>query len=519
MTSDQLVSLLPYALSFLISSVVGVLSLRRKSFRGAGIFSALVFLEAEWTLTYILQVVSQDLQTKLFWNNAQFLGAVFSPLLFIFFACQFEGDFKQFSKKYLLLGGIISSLVLGVIWTDSIHHWFRISPEILELSPFPRLAFVPGPAFSVFTIYAYSLLTFGSYFFFRNFSSGFKITRLQTGIVFFFFMVPWLSSLLSYMEVISVKLHDLTPLTFGFSNLIAFWALTRFLLFDVVPLSRNILVENMQEGILVLDLHLRMLDFNPAFEKMVGQTLSGFLGKDVLSILPALKQFFGGLQNQEDSRQFEVMDFSYNEKCYEMRVTPLAGSLNLVTGYLIVFSDITRRKETEKNLQHLAVTDPLTGLFNRRHFLNIAERELQLSRRYSKPIAFLMLDLDRYKFFNDTYGHSAGDNLLKLVISVCSQNLRNTDIFSRYGGDEFYIMLPETNQEQACNLAERLREAVRNAPIDLGGVEIRMTMSIGISATNGSEQNISLNDLLERADAAMYMAKESGRDRIWLHVD
>ena len=202
-----------------------------------------------------------------------------------------------------------------------------------------------------------------------------------------------------------------------------------------------------------------------------------------------------------------------------MRVTPLAGSLNLVTGYLIIFSDITRRKETEKNLQHLAVTDPLTGLFNRRHFLNIAERELQLSRRYSKPIAFLMLDLDRYKFFNDTYGHAAGDNLMKLVISVCSQNLRNTDVFSRYGGDEFYIMLPETNQEQACNLAERLREAVRNTPIDLGGTEIRMTMSIGISATNGSEQNISLNDLLERADAAMYKAKESGRDRIWLHVD
>ena len=294
MTSDQFVSLLPYGISFLISSVVGVLSSRRKSFRGAGLFSALVFLEAGWTLTYIFQVASQNLQTKLFWNNAQFLGAVYTPLLFIFFARQFEVDFKRFEKKYLILGVVISSLVLGMIWTDSIHHLFRISPEILELSPFPRLAFVPGPAFSVFTIYAYSLLIFGSYFFFRNFSSGFKITRLQTGIVFFFFMVPWLSSLLSYMEVISVNLHDLTPLTFGFSNLIAFWALTRFLLFDVVPLSRNILVENMQEGILVLDLHLRMLDFNPAFEKMVGQTLSGFLGKDALSILPALKQIFGG---------------------------------------------------------------------------------------------------------------------------------------------------------------------------------------------------------------------------------
>jgi two-component system cell cycle response regulator len=130
-----------------------------------------------------------------------------------------------------------------------------------------------------------------------------------------------------------------------------------------------------------------------------------------------------------------------------------------------------------------------------------------------------MLDLDRYKFFNDTYGHTAGDVLMKSVVEVCLKNLRNTDVFCRFGGDEFYIMLPETNPEQACNLAERLREAVRNSPVTMGGTEVRMTLSIGVSALNGTEQNISLGDLMDKADAAMYKAKASGRDRIWLFVD
>ena len=519
MTSEQFFFLIPYGLSFLISLGVGIIALHRMSFRGAKLFAVLVFLEAEWVLTYILQVVSQDLQMKLFWNNAQFLGAVYAPMCFLFFARQFEGGFKKFDLKFLILNGVVSSLILGLIWTDSFHHLFRLSSEILTLSPFPRLVFIPGRIFPIFSIYAYSLLIFGVHFFLKNFDSGFKITRLQISVILFFFMIPWISSLLSYLGFIKIDLHDLAPLSFGFSNLIAFWALNRFLLFEIVPLSRNILVENMQEGILVVDLQLRILDFNPAFEKIINQSLSGSVGKEALSILPELKQVFKKNKQADDSQNFEIMDFSYKEKYYEIRLAPLAVSLNSVSGYLFIFTDITVRKEAEKALQHLAVTDPLTGLFNRRHFLNIAERELQLSRRHSKPIAFLMLDLDRYKFFNDTYGHAAGDLLMKSIVAVCLQNLRATDVFCRYGGDEFYIMLPETNQEQACNLAERLHEAVRKTPVKLGETEVKMTLSIGVSALNGSEQNISLNDLLERADTAMYKAKQSGRDRIWLYTD
>ena len=518
MTSEQFFYLIPYGLSFLISFGVGIITLQRKSFRGAKLFAILVFLEAEWTLAYIFQVVSQDLQMKLFWNNAQFLGAVYAPLCFLFFARQFEGEFKKFDLGFLVLNGVVSSLILGLIWTDASHHLFRISPEIVALSPFPRLFFKPGSLFPVYSVYAYSLLIFGTHFFLKNFDSGFKITRLQTSVILFFFMIPWISSLLSYLGLIQIKLHDLTPLSFGFSNLIAFWGFNRFLLFEIVPLSRNILVENMQEGILVVDLHLRILDYNPAFEKIINLSLSGAVGKEAFSVLPEMEQIFKRTRKPDAPQNSEVMDFSYKEKYYEIRLAPLAVNFNSVSGYLLIFTDVTVRKEAEKILQHLAVTDPLTGLFNRRHFLNAAERELQLSRRHSKPIAFLMLDLDRYKFFNDTYGHAAGDQLMKSIISVCEKNLRATDVFCRYGGDEFYIMLPETNQEQACNLAERLHDTVRNTPIDLGGKEVRMTLSIGISALNGSEQNISLNDLLERADTAMYKAKESGRDRIWLYT-
>jgi len=163
-------------------------------------------------------------------------------------------------------------------------------------------------------------------------------------------------------------------------------------------------------------------------------------------------------------------------------------------------------------LEKLASVDPLTNCLNRRKFEELSNLEMQRSSRYSTPLSFLMLDIDHFKTINDTYGHAIGDDVLKYFSSVCLKLARATDVVARVGGEEFIIMLPETDEKGAFIFAERVREEIYNSILTIDGHTIKYTVSIGISSLD-SDRDSAVSMILQRADAAMYEAKESGRNR------
>ena len=186
------------------------------------------------------------------------------------------------------------------------------------------------------------------------------------------------------------------------------------------------------------------------------------------------------------------------------------GHLRAMTG---VVSDITERKLLEQELEQQARTDSLTGAANRRHFLALAESGIGLSRRYHHPLSLLMLDIDHFKAINDTHGHHAGDLVLKELVQTSQKALRDVDILGRIGGEEFAILLPETDADRALQVAERLRQAISAAEVSLGvGVAVRFMVSIGVATLGNSDANI--DAFLGRADGALYQAKQSGRNRV-----
>ncbi|NPV87852.1 MAG: diguanylate cyclase [Anaerolineae bacterium] len=164
-------------------------------------------------------------------------------------------------------------------------------------------------------------------------------------------------------------------------------------------------------------------------------------------------------------------------------------------------------------VEELAVTDGLTGLYNRRHFFALAENECERARRYDKPLSLLMIDIDRFKSFNDSYGHLAGDQALRAVAETSRAALRRMDILARYGGEEFVALLPETQSYEAREAAERLRQniAALEIPLPQGGSG-RVTLSIGLAAAQGMLVN--LETMLDCADRALYAAKQNGRNRV-----
>lgn len=162
--------------------------------------------------------------------------------------------------------------------------------------------------------------------------------------------------------------------------------------------------------------------------------------------------------------------------------------------------------------ERLAMTDALTGVYNRRRFTEVLKREWAVARRYKHPLSLLLLDIDRFKLVNDTDGHGAGDEVLKKVAEIIGSSIREVDVCARYGGDEFVLLLPHTHAENATVVATRVREKLARARLDWGGESQRVGLSIGIAASD-DETLATHDDLIEAADRALYEAKRGGRDR------
>jgi diguanylate cyclase (GGDEF)-like protein len=173
----------------------------------------------------------------------------------------------------------------------------------------------------------------------------------------------------------------------------------------------------------------------------------------------------------------------------------------------------TALRNALEEVQRLAITDSLTGLYSRRHLFELAGHEFQRARRYQLPLSVMMVDIDEFKRVNDTHGHAIGDQVLQGVAERCRKELREVDVIGRYGGDEFTALLPETGLSAACQVAERLRKNIAERTLDTKAGRITVTVSLGIAVLG--DEHLTPESLLDRADQALYAAKQNGRNRVW----
>jgi diguanylate cyclase (GGDEF)-like protein len=200
------------------------------------------------------------------------------------------------------------------------------------------------------------------------------------------------------------------------------------------------------------------------------------------------------------------------QEYYRMHNLAIAYLIGAV-GFFIINRDRFTLFMSHLKLEEMATIDTLTQVFNRRYFLNIMEREFQQSKRYKKQISLMIMDLDYFKKINDTYGHTVGDYVLMEFANICSREIRKTDLIGRLGGEEFAVMLPNTDVENARILAERIRKAVDQAIFEYQTFRIHLTVSIGLASFPLVDAN-DPNELIIKADEFLYQAKEKGRNRV-----
>lgn len=259
--------------------------------------------------------------------------------------------------------------------------------------------------------------------------------------------------------------------------------------------------------------------------KMILTHCAGLVIGDELLILVSLKNhgvhgLFDEL-TQCDGDQSDFVRSITKEQADLIRYQPEAerenyDELTRLNNDLVTLQRELAKKNAElerlnAEVRRLSIMDELTGIFNRRGFFEIGQREVDRAKRAAAPLSAIMLDLDHFKQVNDVHGHAAGDKVLTEVAARCGRRLRKSDLLGRYGGEEFAVLLPDTPLERALGVAESLRRAVEEEAVIAGGVSLEQTISLGVAAMNAETSG--LDDLLAQADMALYRAKESGRNR------
>jgi diguanylate cyclase (GGDEF)-like protein len=298
------------------------------------------------------------------------------------------------------------------------------------------------------------------------------------------------------------------------SLLVISYGILKYDFLEIRTLARETIFENNFAGMVVLGPGKRIIDYNKAAERFfaaINISLDNSPLEQILARDPQLLEIF---ESEKDHDFSLVIDGE--ERFYEIDVVSLGDTYDGSTRMLKSIRDVTEERKIQQKLEFLATTDSLSGLYNRAEFMNLAQREFAWAKSNNEDLSLLIMDLDNFKIINDTFGHAAGDEMIREMGRIIKASFRKTDIAGRIGGEEFSVVLKNASLEEAKKVAEQFRETVAGRKVMYGGQEINFTISIGVAATGGNTtDNVKdIEDILKMADDALYKAKAAGRNRV-----
>lgn len=671
-----------YSFIFAVAAVLTLISaaavLWRRSTPGSLYFSLNLISLSIWSFASIFEAGALTVEGKFISSVWQYIGIASLSPFWVYFSAEYSGHKKVFKRPYVWLIWIIPVLAFLLAATNNFHGliWRDI---LLPQGSIGNIAdYVHGYFYYVFTIYIYILLFIGTFWLLNKLSSFSKERRSQVFLVITLVVIGWVANLLYQVGLSPIHGLDLTPLSFAFIGLALTWFIYRRQLFDLIPVARTILMDNMTDGVIVLDDFGRVVDINQSALEITRYKGNHPIGMTIWEMYKDYLPQINHLKDQSDIQEelrlptdppryldikidsigdikghgqvITIRDVTsrklveieereqrlYAEALAEI-TSLLNSSLNLdqvleqildninkvvphdaanialvdekgvlrfrkVKGYekygtreivlgletrvskvpnlkrmaetgspsinpdthadpewvkdmpgagwiqsyigapiissgtLLGFINLDasipnffrtdhmyrlqtianqaavaiRNAQLYEEMEYLAITDSLTGLYNRRYFFEFARKEIAQSKRYRKDLSIIMMDIDHFKRVNDRFGHQMGDQVLENVSKVCHSLLRTADIMCRFGGEEFIVLLPETDKADAENAALRMCQAAAESTLEADLGEIKITLSIGVAELD--KEHDTLDTLISAVDKALYQAKADGRN-------
>ncbi len=407
---------------------------------------------------------------------------------------------------------IIPVITFIMRWTNQYHFLFYMDPSVINSAMGPLLSFSPGPFYILHMAYLVLVLFISTVFLILYIVRSSIIYRNQALLMISAVLIQWIA-LLFYLAGIGPDGFDINPFLFTFSSIFYAVGIYRFSLFDIIPVARSIVFEEMQDAVIVVDPGLRLVDYNKRCLELFNNIIRNGIGKEINQVFKSYPVLINAFQSQcppEDDFEYSNDSAIYH---FKLSLQHLYGKRNKMSGSILTFHDITDQKRYQSELENLASIDSLTEIFNRRQLIILSEMEVKRACRNDTDLSLIMMDIDHFKTVNDTYGHQCGDYVLKVFAGLVKDNIREVDIFGRYGGEEFIVLMPGIDHITAEMIAERIRSLTEKMIINWAEAEVKITISIGISRIK-KDGTSSIDSLIHDADRELYTAKKNGRNRI-----
>jgi diguanylate cyclase (GGDEF)-like protein/PAS domain S-box-containing protein len=503
--------LIPLFFTGALVCVLLAVAWRERRSPAAGPFAVMLAALLVWTIAFVFELASSELAAKVVWANIQYLAIAFLPVLWLDVVLAYLGRRRPRWSDLVLYAIPIATVVLS--WSGL--GLFRGAPQIISDSGGLRVLdpdYGPWVPF-VYTLFAYTLSIAAIILLVDALRRGRGLLRWQSALLLTSSILPLAANALYLLGITPLPYYNPTVAVFALSAVLVAVALFRFRLFEVAPLARETVVEHLRDPVIVLDRHDRLADYNAAAARLLPALTPHVVGSDIGSVLAASPDVLERVRERAEMDAEVTLPSGGEQRHYSLELSPVRDGRGRLAGHTAVFHDITERVLLFERVKELASLDGLTGIFNRRHFFELSEAELDRARRHDSPVSLILFDLDHFKEINDTYGHQCGDEVLRAVAEAGNEKLRSFDLFGRYGGEEFAVLLPEVDPEGALAIAERLRRGIAAVEEDLGGIGVTASFGVASMLSTGS---LAFDDLLRLADEALYRAKQRGRDRVEL---
>ena len=522
-------------LNAVIAASIAVLLQRRHRAPGRDAMIWMLGGLAIWAFAYAMITLSSSMETKLFWLKIENIGILTVPAFWFIFTLQYTRLDRWLNRYTGTLFFIIPFISLLLLFVPDWFQFFYTS-VVPVLGTGGPLVITRGPFYyaPLFQAYAFNLVGMGLLIW--RFIQYRSIYRRQVLILIGAVLIPLLVNIFYQLAPILIPSFtfsvDLTPISFTITAFLLSMAVLGLRLFDLVPIARHKVLEHIPEMVFVVDAQDRVLDANSVAQKVLVKPMDEIVGRDPLDVFRAWPQLLNRFLTSNETRE-EIQIPGDPPHTLELVVSALYNQFNQLEGRIIVAHDITEHKWLENDLKYAndvltrqleeieklraeleeqAIHDPLTNVYNRRYMAEFLDKEIARAERENTPVSVVILDMDYFKQFNDTYGHKCGDIVLQFFANFLIDHTRRGDVVCRYGGEEFVILMPNAPFEIGYERAETWRQDFSETAIEYDGMKLSATFSAGVSCF---PQHGSTGDsLLQAADKALYYSKNHGRNRV-----
>ena len=378
--------ILPLTFIATLSALLAFVMWRRRSAPGAVPLAMLTMGVAIWAVAYALSLAFTELSAQVFWYNCAYFGIGLLPASWLAFALQYVGLGSWLTRRKLALLAIMPVWVLAMVWTNDLHKLFRTEVYLTDIGPYKILVTTLGPAFWVHTLYSYLLLSLGTFLLLRNILRMSRLYRRQAGPLLVAVSAPWVGNALYLSGISPFPYLDLTPFAFSISGVALAWDLVRFHLFEIMPVARSVVLENMDDGVIVLDANNRIVDMNAAAQRLTNQSAAAAIGKPADQVFAERYDLVEHYRQVREAHDELTLETDAGRQSFDLRISPLYDRHARLTGRIIVFRDISERKQVAEELRRQ--NEALTRLADENARLYATVQQELIERKQAEALLY-----------------------------------------------------------------------------------------------------------------------------------